>query len=614
MEEDTMKEKIKPKHTALSNVWFMVKLAWDYQEKKVLLFCLLTAGCHVIRDLIELYSSPTILAVVERHGMIWELFLTIAGFVLGKMLVSAALEYIQVNELFGKVTIRSYIIYKINKKAATTSYVNVDDAEFQNLLTKTQDATCSNNTASEQIWDTLTKLLQNVFGVLIYATLISKIHPLFVVVIAATTMISYAVTHYVNEYGYRHKEEEAEYSKKLYYLEECAQELGTAKDIRIFGLRDWLESIHDKTMCAYLAFREKAENMYIWGHVTNLIMTILQNGLTYIYLINLVVQKELDVAQFLLLFSAVSGFAGWVSGILNDVSTLHRQSLDISCIRECLEYREPFLFEKGKAISKQEDTAYEICLEHVSFRYPNAEKDTLTDIDLTLKAGEKLAVVGLNGAGKTTLVKLICGFLDPTTGRVLLNGTDIREYNRLDYYRMFSAVFQNFSVLASTIAANVAQTEDHIDMERVAACIEKAGLKTKIESLPKGYDTHLNHSVYDDAMMLSGGETQRLMLARALYKDAPFIVLDEPTAALNPIAEANMYQTYHEMTKGKSSVYISHRLASTRFCDRIILLDHAKICEEGTHEQLLELGGKYAELYEVQSKYYKEEGNADEEA
>jgi len=221
--------------------------------------------------------------------------------------------------------------------------------------------------------------------------------------------------------------------------------------------------------------------------------------------------------------------------------------------------------------------------------------------------------VGLNGAGKTTLIKIMCGFYDPTEGEVLLNGKDIRAYNRRDYYSLLTAVFQQFVVLPESVAANVAESENDIDMERVKACIEKAGLKEKIESLPNGYESKLNREIYDDAVALSGGETQRLMLARALYKDVPFVMLDEPTAALDPIAEADLYKKYGDMTSGKSSVYISHRLASTRFCDRIILIDGGKIAEEGTHEELLDAGGKYAELFNVQSKYYSEEETAYEE-
>ena len=282
-------------------------------------------------------------------------------------------------------------------------------------------------------------------------------------------------------------------------------------------------------------------------------------------------------------------------------------------MRECQEYPEIFDFEGGEHLEPEALAPYEIRLENVSFRYPESEKMILEHINLTLHPGEKLAIVGLNGAGKTTLVKLLCGFYDPTEGRVLLNGRDIREYNRRDYYRMFSAVFQSFSLLAASVAVNVAQTEHYIDMEKVRRCTAQAGLLEKIESLPDGFDTLLNRTVYEDSVMLSGGETQRLMLARALYKDAPVILLDEPTAALDPIAEAELYQKYSDMTAGKSSIYISHRLASTRFCDRIILIENSCIAEEGTHEELLAKNGRYGELFEVQSKYYREEGEGSEE-
>ena len=202
--------------------------------------------------------------------------------------------------------------------------------------------------------------------------------------------------------------------------------------------------------------------------------------------------------------------------------------------------------------------------------------------------------------------RLLCGLLDPTSGRVLLNGQDIRRYNRRDYYRLFSAVFQDFSVLAASVAENVAQRIQGVDMALVRRCVELAGIKEKIEALPQGYDTKLGRAVYKDAPELSGGEQQRLMLARALYKDGPVLLLDEPTAALDPIAENDIYLKYNEMSAGKTSLFISHRLASTRFCDRIIFVADGDIAEEGTHDELMQKGGGYAKLFEVQSRYYRE--------
>lgn len=603
-------KKEKPKYNMAQNTWFMVKLAWISGEKKVLVLGLLSALLTVALNLINLYVSPTVLGVVERHGSLGELAATLAGFVLALMVVSAAANYINTNVLFGRITVRSEIINLLNRKAAITSYPNWQDDRFQKLLPKAGQCTCSNNAPTEAVWTTLTNLTANGLGFLLYLVLFARVEPVLIPVILLTAGVSYLIANHLNGYGFRHREEEAEYDRQISYITRRAGNFQAAKDIRILGLRPWLEELNRKAMEANTAFHRKAQGVYLWGAVADLVLTFLRNGIAYAYLIGLVLYRQVSVAEFLLLFTAVGGFAQWVTGILGDCSTLYRQSLDLTIVRECLEYPEPFRFEDGEPLSPKQGEPLEIRLEDVSFRYPGAEKDTLCHINLTLHPGEKLAVVGLNGAGKTTLIKLLCGFLDPTQGRVLLNGQDIRKFNRRDYYRLFSAVFQTYSVIPGTIAVNVAQKEEGICLEKVKDCLEKAGLREKVESLPQGYETLLNREVYEDAVLLSGGETQRLMLARALYKDGPIVVLDEPTAALDPLAEADTYRKYHEMTRGKSSVYISHRLASTRFCDRIILLDGGSICEEGTHQSLSEAGGKYAKLYEIQSKYYQE-GDAD---
>ena len=603
------KEKSKgPKYNMGQNVWFMIKLAWTSGEKKVLVLGLFSALLAVVLNLINLYITPTILSAVERHVSVAELVWTILRFVLAVMSVSAALAYVNVNS-FCRVSVRMVIVNWINKKAATTSYVNVEDDEFKKMLSKAGESVGSPGQATQAIWDTIVKLLSDSMGFMIYCGLLTIVQPVLIVVVLGTTLVSYFIGKQLNEYVYARREEESEYIKQmnyfLWYLWH-GEGSGAAKDIRIFGLRDWLDGLYNKAMDAYIAFHRKAQGIYIWARIIDLIMIFLRNGIAYAYLIGLVIRQDLDVSVFLLYFTAIGGFSEWVTGILGGLHTLHKQSMDISTVRECLEYKEPFRFEDGEPLQAQSNGKYEIRLERVSFRYPGADGKTLKNINLTLQPGEKLAVVGLNGAGKTTLIKLICGFLDPTEGCVLLNGKDIRAFNRRDYYTLFSAVFQSFSLLPGTIAVNVAQSGTDIDMERVKECVEKAGLCQKVEALLDGYETYLNREVYENAIQLSGGETQRLMLARALYKNAPIIVLDEPTAALDPIAEADMYQKYHEMTAGRSSIYISHRLASTRFCDRIIMIDGGEIIEEGTHEELLKLGGKYTELYEVQSRYYKE--------
>ncbi len=599
----------KPKYNMWQNSWFMISLAWREKEKKVLVLGFITAVLAVAASLINLYISPMVLACVEQGAAVARLAATILVFT-GLLIVTSAMSaYVGANIIYGRITVRSAIIGAINRKAETTSYPNVGDEKFRKLLSKSGEAVAGNNSASEAVWTTLTELSKNILGFAIYLSLLSNLQPALMLIILVTTLLSYFVSKRINEYGYRHREEVEDYENKLWYTSRRAHDVKAAKDIRIFNLKPWLNEVTDKAYNEYVAFHSRANAVYIWGGILDLVLAFLRNGVAYAYLINLVLKDSLSAAEFLLYFSAVGGFAGWVTGILGNLSTLHIQSLDISVIREFLEYNEPFGLDEGRAIIPDQAGKYEIKLENVSFKYPGSENYILKDVNLTLHAGEKLAVVGLNGAGKTTIVKLICGFYDPTEGRVTLNGTDIREFKRRDYYKLFSAVFQSFSLLASTVAANVAQSEDDIDMQRVRDCCAMAGLAGKIESLPQGYDTLMNRDVYEEAVMLSGGETQRLMLARALYKKAPVVMLDEPTAALDPIAESELYQRYGDMTNGKSSVYISHRLASTRFCDRIVFIEGGGIAEEGTHSELLEKGGRYAELFEVQSKYYKEEAD-----
>ncbi len=606
-DKSSKNEKIKPKYNMLQNSLFMIGLAFREKEKKVVVLALISAVLSVLNSLIGLFISPTIISAVESGGPVSHLAHTIGFFVVSLVIVSGLNAYVNTNTRYGRTQLRSALIKALNHKAAVTSYPNLTDEKFKNLLDKSSEVTGGGYEASEAIWATLTNIVTALSGLIIYLLLLTVFDPLMLAVIVITALAACLCDKWLNSYAYRYRDEYSEQWGRMWYIDEKSRDFTAAKDIRIFGLVPWLRELAAKALAAYSATVRKEHRVYFWGQIADLILSFLRNGIAYAYLIKTVLNSGMTVADFLLYFSAVGGLTTWISSVLKSGARLHRQSMDISTVRECLEYPEPFDFKGGEVLTIEEGKKYEITLENVSFKYPNMDRYILENINLTLHSGERLAVVGLNGAGKTTLVLLMCGFFDPTEGRVLLNGKDIKDYRRGDYYKLFSAVFQSFSLLAGSIGMNIAQSIDDIDMEKVRDCADKAGLLEKIEALPDGFNTRLNRTVYEDAMMLSGGEAQRLMLARALYKNAPIIVLDEPTAALDPIAESDMYIKYSEMTRGRSSVYISHRLASTRFCDRIILLDGGEIAEQGSHSELIALGGRYAELFEVQSRYYREE-------
>ncbi len=583
---------------------FMLSVAWK-NEKPLIVFYIAITVVAVLLSLVELFVAPVILGSVERQSSVGELIALILGFTAVLIVLNGLKAYLDSAVFAIKIAVRMTVMSMANHKVATMSYPYTEDEGVKKKKAKADSCTGSNGSAAEAIWQNLSDLLMALILFIIYAILLTNVNIIMIVVIGTTCILSYFLGKRINDWGYRHREEQAEYHNKVFYAKGKSDDVSFAKDIRIFGMRQWVDDMYYASISLLHNFKVKGEKQYIKADVIDLLLTFLRNAIAYFYLIGLAIEGSITAAEFLLYFSAVAAFSAMLTSVLKQLNELQKKSIDLSSVLEFIEMEELFKFEDGKHITPDNTKQYEIKLNNVSFKYPEAEDCTLKNINLTLNPGEKIAVVGINGAGKTTLVKLICGLYDPTEGEVLLNGENIKSFNRRDYYKFFTAVFQEFSVLDVTVAENVSQLAENYDLDRVKDCVEKAGLTEKVNSLPGGLKTHIGREVYDDGIELSGGETQRLMLARVLYKDAPIIVLDEPTAALDPLAESDMYSKYNEMAKGRSSVYISHRLASTRFCDRIILIDNGIIAEEGTHEQLVTAGGKYAELYEVQSRYYR---------
>ena len=585
------------------NIKWMIDIAYK-NCKRVLLFCVLTATLEVLLNLTQLYIAPGIIKCVEQKTSIKVLLMTILAYTLALFVINGFKKYIEENTLFARIEVRTKIIAMVSRKCNTTSYPNTLDANFIRLRDAAYFACEGNSEATEHIWQTLTMLLKNIGGLIAYLFILSSFDSFLLLVVILTCFISFFVSRHANNWHYANKAEGEKYYHKKRYIRDKAESIKLAKDIRIFNLKDWLNELLDLVHNQYLAFRLKGEKVDLLADIIEVILTVIRNGIAYVYLINMTLNDGLSVSSFVLYFVAISTLTNWVMGVLKEMSTLHKECLDISSLREFLDYPEPFKFDDGKDIPLASN--YEIKLENVSFHYPECDKDIIHNLNLTIHPREKLAIVGLNGAGKTTLVKLICGLLSPSEGRVLLNGDDISDFNRNKYYELFSAVFQDFSILDVTIAEEIAQCKDNIDYQRIKECIDYAGLTDTIDKLPKGLNTHIGGEVYLDGVLLSGGQMQRLMLARALYKNGPILLLDEPTAALDPLAESEIYQKYSDMANNKTSLFISHRLASTRFCDRIILIKDGGIREEGSHEDLLKLNGEYAKLFEVQSRYYKQ--------
>ncbi len=449
-------------------------------------------------------------------------------------------------------------------------------------------------------------LAQNLFGFTAFLAVLIALNPWIILILAVSYVIDIALGIWIDKRVDGRRDEWGRLRMKIDYLAFRTRDLSIAKDIKIYRMSDWLRALSKKSVLDYMHIENKNSNDRSLQSGIELFLVFLRNGFAYGYLIYLMLRpgSALSIAAFTAYFAAITGFAEWLEKLANYVEMFLDSNRSMNHYRAFMDIPDERLRSGGLPLP---DCAAPpaLSLRNVGYSYEGGEKAVLHGVTLEIQPGEKIAVVGENGAGKTTLVKLICGLIAPSEGEILLNGTDIRCFNRDAYYTLFSAIFQDICYLPASIAKNIALSDEDMNTEKVLKCLDLASLTEKIRSLPKGLDSELVKNVVEDGVELSGGELQRLILARAIYKDAPMMILDEPTASLDPIAENQLYLNYNELTANKTTLYISHRLSSTKFCDRIIFLDGATIAETGTHEELMALKGKYAEMFGIQSHYYQ---------
>lgn len=492
-------------------------------------------------------------------------------------------------------------------KSMQMEYEQLETPDMLDRLQKAKRATGFQYGGVEGLMRDMWQFMIQFTSVITAVAIISTLDIRLVLIILVLSLIQFEYFDYI-----RIKDKEIMWDamagtwRRLEYMQTVSTDFTYAKDIRLYGMKDWLNEKHRQVNLEELARWIQSRRYWQYNSLFSGGIALIRNVIIYGWMIYDMLFGGMSIGDFTLYVGSAISMSTAINAFLQSVGGMRERSSRMDDFRTFMDIE--FADEGKKTIPVPKCDKYTFEFRNVSFRYQGQETYALKDLDLTLEAGHRLAVVGLNGAGKTTFIKLLLRLYDVTEGQILCNGIDIREFDRNEYFKLFAPAFQEVEVFAFPLSENVSMTTaNETDKAKAEQYIRAAGMGDKLDKLPDGMDTELLKVLYDDGVDLSGGEKQKLALARALYKGAPVVVLDEPTAALDALAEYRLYQSFNGMIGDRSAVYISHRLSSTRFCDSIAMFVAGKMVEHGTHEELLAKGGAYAEMFRVQAQYYIED-------
>ncbi len=603
------KNEKKNKHSLFSNIFFVFKTV-SGKDKWVIPTTVAKAPFEVLLDLELTFFVTVLVWCLENNKGIGTVSLVALGVALFLALVHLIKNRLAEKECVKIRETNRWFDIVLGEKIMDMDFEIVEGPSGRDKYQKAK-----NSLGWEGIYGLINnfgRLLTGIIGVFTLGSITASLNPWMIVILTAVQALGIISTVIENYLINKTKDPIAKIDRKLNYMTKTSRDFAIAKDIRLFHIREYLSELSE-----YFIGERKfwTNKMYFYYFISDSLNVFISVGIeigVFAYLIYTVLNGNITKTALALYAQTITDFTYWLSSIGGIISNILPANHAINDFREFLEIENTAINSGGQPVPA--DAPFKIEIENLSFTYPETDKVILDNINLTINAGEKLALVGVNGAGKTTLVKLLCGLYRPTSGTIKVNGINIADLNRDEYYKTVSAVFQDARLMPCSVLENISMLPAHeSNFAKYEFSAKQAGFFEKIQKMPEKENTLLVKNVNENAIELSGGEVQRLLLARAIYKDAPTLILDEPTAALDPIAENEIYLRYNEISEHKTSIYISHRLSSTRFCDRIILLDEAKIAEEGTHDELMALGGKYAEMFNIQRKYYEKGAEEDGE-
>ena len=589
-----------------SNMAFMFRRTWKYAKSKYFLMILDSVKSTVQPFVILIIPKYILdeLASERRVDVTLRYIAYYAAAVVGFNLISLIISR------FG-----SDQSMKIDHRVAMdqhTKWLHMDYDKFENgrvrdLEARSVSAAEPRNFAEDKVLGFISNLIR-LGG---YTYIIMSLHPIMILfiltVIAANTLIARRSA----KLGYEYTTAMTRLSRRFNYIFRTMVDFKVGKDVRINGADSWLKSKFEKESEEYIRDHRAQQRKLLGINTLSDIIGLIQTVVMYGYCGYLAISGGITVGSFTVFLGALTAFTGTFNEFVKRFPALGLLSKYIDDYREFLRCAE----HEGKELETSDISALpehcDIEFVNVSFKYPDTDRYVLKNINIKIKAGERLSIVGYNGAGKSTFIKLLCRFYKPTEGKILLGGVDISTYPLPEYRRRLAVVFQDYQLFYMSVRYNIVLNLEE-DPERVRKALAESGILEKIEGLENGIDTSYGRILYYHSRDFSGGETQKIACARAYYRDSPIVILDEPTSALDPVAETQLYGRFNEIIGDKTAVYISHRLASVKFCDSIAVFADGELVERGTHAELMKKNGIYADMFTKQAHYYIENGTDEE--
>ena len=576
-------------------------LKWD---KKSLKFFFLWVPALVLQPLVTAYIPKAMIDAIDNGVTVGDMTVIVALLSLLLTLTIWLDPFMKELVRGGARIVRMRYAVAAFRKTLTTDYVNIESFEGREKQKRAEAFYNARFSSGADFVEQCAHFLVCVIGVIASSVLLYKVNYFMILLILLTCVCEFFLLKILKTKQSETTDNYSKLSGKFEYFYKLSKNAEASKDIKLYGFSDYLV----KTAADFIYQIEHINAKYTKQSAAisgvRALLNLVRELVAYAYLTYLVLKNRLSVSEFIFCFGIITGFSNWIMNLVFSFMEISR------CCTDCALYRE--FVEESVSEGKPEVDFSEVRsieFSNVFFTYPASDTETIRNMSFKVNKGENIAIVGENGAGKTTAIKLLCGLYYPSEGDILINGRSSKEFSSDSYFDLFSAVFQDYCFMPMTIAENIT-AEQSYDKERLFAAFDKAGITDKINSLFEKENTLMVKDVYKNAADFSGGEKQKLLLAKAVYKNAPVLILDEPTAALDPISENELYLKYNELTEDKISFFISHRLSSTRFCDRILFIKDGAVAESGTHEELMAKKGAYYRMYQTQSMYYREMGVA----